>query len=200
MWRSIVLCPSRTGTWTSSRSTRRRRVGASAAPCCARSTRGRTQTGRRSCSSPTSRQIFRFTIDTATRWFASGRRGPIRSGGVYGAILAPEERAVHRGVDPVSTRVRVAEGDACMIAATLPKIEGSVVTSIPLEARGPFGPPLGEPLDGPMPTAGLRLWTSGDGTIRTGLWECGPGRFRTTYDDEGELIWLVAGTLTCVED
>ena len=87
-----------------------------------------------------------------------------------------------------------------MIAATLPKIEGSTVTSIHLEDRGPFGPPLGEALDGPMPTAGLGLWTSGDGTIRTGLWECGPGRFRTTYDDEGELIWLVAGTLICVED
>jgi uncharacterized protein len=86
-----------------------------------------------------------------------------------------------------------------MVAATLPMIEGSLVTSIPLEDRGPFGPPLGEPLDGPMPTAGLRLWTSGDGTIRTGLWECGPGRFRTTYDNEGEVIWLVAGTLTCTE-
>jgi uncharacterized cupin superfamily protein len=86
-----------------------------------------------------------------------------------------------------------------MVAPRLPMIEGPVVTAIPLADRGPFGPPLGEPLDGPMPTAGLQLWTSGDGTIRTGLWECGPGRFRTTYDDEGEFIWLVAGTLICTE-
>jgi uncharacterized protein len=82
-----------------------------------------------------------------------------------------------------------------------PKIDGSSVTHIPLEDRGVFGPPLGEALDGPMPVAGLRLWTSGDGTVRTGLWECGEGRFRTVFDDgEGEFIWLVAGSLTCVED
>jgi uncharacterized cupin superfamily protein len=87
-----------------------------------------------------------------------------------------------------------------MVATTLPKIEGSAALAIPLEDRGVFGPPLGEPLDGPMPTAGLRLWTSGDGQVRTGVWECGPGRFRTNYNDEGEFIWLVAGTLTCVED
>ena len=59
-----------------------------------------------------------------------------------------------------------------MAPATLPKIEGPAVAAIALEDRGPFGPPLGEPLDGPMATAGLRLWTSADGTVRTGLWEC----------------------------
>ncbi len=81
-----------------------------------------------------------------------------------------------------------------------PKIEGPTVTAIALEDRGPFGPPLGEPLDGPMATAGLRLWTSADGTVRSGLWECTEGRFRTTFDsDEGEFVWLVAGTLTCSE-
>jgi uncharacterized cupin superfamily protein len=88
-----------------------------------------------------------------------------------------------------------------MIATTTPRIDGTTVTAIPLEDRGLFGPPLGEPLDGPMPVAGLRLWTSGDGTVRTGLWECGPGRFHTVFgDDEGELIWLADGALTCVED
>ena len=84
---------------------------------------------------------------------------------------------------------------------TLPKIEGPAAITIPLEDRGVFGPPLGESLDGPMPTADLELWSSSDGTVRTGVWECGPGRFRTTFgDDEGEFIWLVAGTLTCVEE
>ncbi|MCD6029476.1 MAG: hypothetical protein K0S78_1650 [Thermomicrobiales bacterium] len=86
-----------------------------------------------------------------------------------------------------------------MVVTKSPKIEAPTVTTIPLENWGLFGPPLGEPIDGAMPTAGLRLWTSSDGTIRTGVWECGPGRFRTTYDDEGEFIWLVAGELTCIE-
>ena len=88
-----------------------------------------------------------------------------------------------------------------MIATKTPKIDGTTVTTITLEDSGPFGPPLGESLDGPMPTARLPLWTSGDGTIRTAVWECGPGRFRTTFGaDEGDVIWLVAGALTCVED
>jgi hypothetical protein len=55
-----------------------------------------------------------------------------------------------------------------MVAVTLPKIEGPSVTSLLLEDRGVFGPPLGEPLDGPTSTAGLRLWAGGDDTIRTG--------------------------------
>jgi uncharacterized protein len=88
-----------------------------------------------------------------------------------------------------------------MVATTVSKIEGLAALAIPLEDRGVFGPPLGEPLDGPMPTAGLQVWISSDGTVRTGVWECGPGRFRTTFgDDEGEFIWLVAGTLTCVDE
>ncbi len=87
-----------------------------------------------------------------------------------------------------------------MSATMTPKIDGTTVTALDLEARGLFGPPLGEPLDGPMPTAGLRLWESADGSLRTGLWECGAGRFRTTFDsDEGEFIWVVAGRLTCSE-
>jgi uncharacterized cupin superfamily protein len=81
------------------------------------------------------------------------------------------------------------------------KIEGPAVTSIALKDWGPFGPPLGEPLDGPMSTAGLRLWQSEDESVRTGLWECTDGCFRTRFDDgEGEVIWVAAGTLTCVED
>jgi uncharacterized cupin superfamily protein len=88
-----------------------------------------------------------------------------------------------------------------MQATLSAKIDDLTVTSIALEDRGPFGPPLGEPLEGPMSTAGLRLWQSGDETVRTGLWECTEGRFRTRFDDgEGEVIWVVAGTLTCVAD
>ncbi len=88
-----------------------------------------------------------------------------------------------------------------MTATMTLKIDGITVASIDLEDRGPFGPPLGEPLDGPMATAGLRLWESADGSVRTGLWECGEGRFHTTFDrGEGEFIWVVAGKLICAED
>jgi hypothetical protein len=81
------------------------------------------------------------------------------------------------------------------------KIDGASLASLPLAERKPFGPPLGEPLDAPMTTAGLRVWQSGDESVRTGLWECTEGRFRTRFDDgEGEVIWVVNGALTCVED
>ena len=80
------------------------------------------------------------------------------------------------------------------------KIDGPTVTSIALEDRGPFGPPLGEPLDGAMNTAGLRIWQSEDGSVHTGLWECTEGRFHTRFEGQGEVIWVVDGALTCVED
>ena len=81
------------------------------------------------------------------------------------------------------------------------RVGGDEAASVALEDRGPFGPPLGEPLDGPMATAGLRLWQSADGWVRTGLWSCGEGRFQTAFgDDEGEFVWVVSGSLTCVED
>ena len=101
----------------------------------------------------------------------------------------------------MATRCGSHEKGIDMQTVTSAKIDGPAVTSIALEDWGLFGPPLGEPLAGPMRTAGLRLWQSGDASVRSGLWECTQGRFRTHFDDgEGEVIWLVDGTLTCVED
>ena len=81
------------------------------------------------------------------------------------------------------------------------RVGSDEAASVALEDRGLFGPPLGEPLDGPMATAGLQLWQSADGRVRTGLWSCTEGRFRTAFgDDEGEFVWVVSGSLTCAED
>lgn len=76
---------------------------------------------------------------------------------------------------------------------------GHAATAV-LEDRGLFGPPQGEPLDGPMATAGRRLWQSADGGVSVGLWECAPGRFWTVYDGEGEFIQVVSGRMTCIEE
>ena len=89
------------------------------------------------------------------------------------------------------------------MAATIERrrVGDDEAATIPLEGRGLFGPPLGEPLDGPMATAGYRWWHSVDGRVRTGLWSCTEGRFHTTFGhDEGELIWVVSGSLTCIAD
>ena len=87
-----------------------------------------------------------------------------------------------------------------MTAMSALKIDRASLASLPLEDRKLFGPPLGEPLDGPMATARRGLWQSGDGAIRVGLWACAPGRFWTMYDGEGEFIRVMDGRLTCVED
>lgn len=87
-----------------------------------------------------------------------------------------------------------------MSATTMPKIDGATIASMELEERGVFGPPLGEPLDGPMATARREIWRSADGAITVGVWECAPGRFWTAFEaGEGEFICLVGGRLTCVE-
>ena len=73
--------------------------------------------------------------------------------------------------------------------------------AIALEDRGTVWAPTGRAARRAHSTAGLRLWQSGDASIRTGLWECSEGRFRTCFDEgEGEVIWVVDGTLTCIED
>lgn len=87
-----------------------------------------------------------------------------------------------------------------MTATTTPKIDGAALAAMDLEDRGLFGPPLGEPLDGPMATARRAIWQSADGAVTVGVWECAPGRFWTHYDGEGEFIQVVAGRLTCVEE
>jgi uncharacterized protein len=81
------------------------------------------------------------------------------------------------------------------------RVSGDEAASATLADQGPFGPPLGEPLDGPMATAGLPWWHSADDRVRTGLWSCTGGRFHTAFGgDEGEFIWVVSGSLTCAED
>ena len=69
-----------------------------------------------------------------------------------------------------------------------------------LEDWGPLGPPLGQPLEGPMATRGLTQWASADGRIETGTWECEPGFSRWEYTSNGELIHVVSGSMEVTPD
>lgn len=40
------------------------------------------------------------------------------------------------------------------------------------------------------------LWTSDDGTIEVGVWECSPGRFTSRRDDFSEICHIVSGSIT----
>jgi uncharacterized cupin superfamily protein len=81
------------------------------------------------------------------------------------------------------------------------RVGGDEAALVALQDQGLFGPTLGESLAGPMLTAGLRPWTSGNGRVRAGLWSCTEERFRTTFrDDDGEVICVVSEHPTCVAD
>lgn len=82
---------------------------------------------------------------------------------------------------------------------TAVRVDAGEIATIDLPERAPFGPPLGEPLDGPMETGWRGLWQSADGTMSAGIWECEPGRFRTSFAGGGEFIHIISGRLTVTE-
>ena len=72
--------------------------------------------------------------------------------------------------------------------------------ALELEELGPLQPPVGTPLDEEMTTAGQVFWESEDGRIRTGVWECSPGRFRADFNGHGRLVHVVKGTIHAIAD
>lgn len=79
----------------------------------------------------------------------------------------------------------VSDGDAAVMA---------------LDDYGPLQAPVGVPLDGPMTTAGKVFWTSDDGSIMTGVWECSAGRMRADFGNDGEMVHVVKGTIRAVSE
>jgi uncharacterized protein len=69
-----------------------------------------------------------------------------------------------------------------------------------LDEYGPLAPPVGQPLDGPMATAGKVFWRSDDGSIMTGVWECAAGRMRADFGNDGEMVHVVKGTIRALGD
>jgi uncharacterized protein len=69
-----------------------------------------------------------------------------------------------------------------------------------LEDWGPLAPPLAEPLEGPMPTRGVVQWASEDGRTETGTWECEPGLSRWEFEDNGEFIHVLSGSIEVTPD
>ena len=69
-----------------------------------------------------------------------------------------------------------------------------------LDDYGPLAPPVGTPLDGPMATSGKVFWRAANGVVFTGIWECGAGRMRADFGNDGELVHVVKGTLRAVAD
>lgn len=63
-----------------------------------------------------------------------------------------------------------------------------------------LGPPSGVPLGGDMETGTHLAFTSPDGKILSGSWECAPGASRWEFLERGEIITVIAGRMTVEED
>jgi uncharacterized cupin superfamily protein len=56
-------------------------------------------------------------------------------------------------------------------------------------------------IDGtPLQTKSKALWSSTDGTINAGIWECDAGRFWADFGEYGEIVVIVSGELACAGD
>ena len=61
-----------------------------------------------------------------------------------------------------------------------------------------LGPPRAKPtsIEGNQLEASKVLWTSDDGLVEVGVWECSPGRFTAARDDNSEICHIVSGRVT----
>jgi uncharacterized protein len=81
------------------------------------------------------------------------------------------------------------------VVATIPKITVAEALALELEEREPFETTSSEPL----PNRGRTLWTSGDGTVEVGVWECDPKPFHADFP-YGEFVRVIRGSLICRGD
>jgi uncharacterized cupin superfamily protein len=51
-------------------------------------------------------------------------------------------------------------------------------------------------IEGEQQEAALTLWTSADGKMETGIWECTPGRFTADRSDNAEICHILSGRVT----
>lgn len=60
---------------------------------------------------------------------------------------------------------------------------------------GAFGPKP-TTVEGDQQEAALALWTSADGKVETGVWECTPGRFTADRTRNAETCYILSGRVT----
>jgi uncharacterized cupin superfamily protein len=61
-----------------------------------------------------------------------------------------------------------------------------------------LGAPQAKPtsVEGDQMEAAKVLWASDDGLVEVGVWECSPGRFTASRDDNSEICHIVSGRVT----
>ena len=81
------------------------------------------------------------------------------------------------------------------VVTTIPKITVAEALALELEEGEPSKTLDGEPLG----QRGRALWTSVDGAVEVGVWECDPRPFHADFP-YGELVRVVQGSLRCLGD
>jgi uncharacterized cupin superfamily protein len=64
----------------------------------------------------------------------------------------------------------------------------------------PLGPPSADPLTGEITTRSFVQFTSADGKVLCGTWECEPGASRWEFLTRGEFIHVLSGRMTVQQD
>ena len=64
----------------------------------------------------------------------------------------------------------------------------------------PLGQPSAEPLTGRILTRSAVAFTSDDGKIMSGTWECEPGSSRWEFLERGEIIHVISGRMSVTRD
>lgn len=75
----------------------------------------------------------------------------------------------------------------------------STLTPADLEEK-PLGQPSAEPLTRDIITRSTVPFTSSDGKLQSGVWECEPGTSRWEFLTRAEVIYVVAGRMTVTRD
>ncbi len=81
-----------------------------------------------------------------------------------------------------------------------PHLRAAELDHTDLEDWGRLEPPLAQPLEGELATAGVSLWEADDEHVSTGVWQCSPGLSRWEFTDTGEFIQVISGHMTCSRD
>lgn len=65
-------------------------------------------------------------------------------------------------------------------------------------AKIDLGTPQPKPtsVEGDQLEAAMKLWTSSDGKVEVGVWECTPGRFTANRKDNSEICHIVSGRVS----
>lgn len=66
--------------------------------------------------------------------------------------------------------------------------------------EAPLAQPTAEPLSGEILTRSQVFYNTEEQNIKSGTWECEPGESRWEFMTRGEVIYVLSGRMTVVED